>query len=482
MPAPEHAWPKIVAADLAMGKTIEECAEGWKIPLDTVQRLAAETAAPRRSLGPTDVNGVTADLLHSGESVAAVAERHGVSAAQIRRRHQTACGSHSECEHLPAPAKPAAKPPPRPRLRVVSNEPNPDWEAGHEPFDAGPWWETLLPVDEYPDPPPPLVVRTDGAPVIPGTGFVTVIGPRGSGKTWMALRIAADALQAGRRVVYFRSEGTRANLQMRLHTLGANPRTLLDDDKFRSIPRDQLDNFLVNHSEWAHSGVIIIDTIAAAGGTTNDTTEAQQWYDFTIARFVDEHTLIVGIDHTAKKIPDDVLAITSRGNSLKDDKADLVLFTDGYTGKAKKLTKTTWSKNKNGHFHLVVAKPHRDGDIDSDDTNRIATVHGYHDPATGLLRVTIDPPAADTPSNDKADDDEIYLIVLRAIHDAEGITSNDLIKTCNTSKVAQHRIRTARDHAIEQGHVYTKQPGQAKEHHLTFEGIQYLESYEATTT
>ena len=62
------------------------------------------------------------------------------------------------------------------------------------PPEPEPWHEPLLPVDEYPDPPPALVYRTDGPPVIPGHGKVMVMGPRGSGKSWIAVHIAAAAL------------------------------------------------------------------------------------------------------------------------------------------------------------------------------------------------------------------------------------------------------------------------------------------------
>ena len=208
-----------------------------------------------------------------------------------------------------------------------------------------------------------------------------------------------------RRVAYFRSEGNRQQLQERLRICGVKPTILLDSDRFRSVPREKLSHFLAAHNGWADGGVVIIDTATNAGGATNDAAEGDTWLSWAVYTFTSRNdaTLVVSIDHVTKRIPDDVLTINSRGTGAKGDASDFTLFCDSYKGKGKTLTSTCWNREQNGHVHLRIAKPDRHGHIAADDdTNLLATLHGYHDPALGLLRLTIDPPKADTDTDDTA--------------------------------------------------------------------------------
>ena len=324
---------------------------------------------------------------------------------------------------------------------------DPDWE--------GDWWETLLPEDEYPDPPPALLLRTDSKAIIPSHGFVEIIGPRSSAKSWLAVLTTAAALHMGRRVAYFRSEGNRQQLQERLRICGVKPTILLDSDRFRSVPREKLSHFLAAHNGWADGGVVIIDTATNAGGATNDAAEGDTWLSWAVYTFTSrsDATLVVSIDHVTKRIPDDVLTINSRGTGAKGDASDFTLFCDSYKGKGKTLTSTCWNREQNGHVHLRIAKPDRHGHIAADDdTNLLATLHGYHDPALGLLRLTIDPPKADTDTDtEMADPKQVALTI---VQDNDKITTRKLY-AARPEGITEALMRSTVATLVDSGLVYT---------------------------
>ena len=343
------------------------------------------------------------------------------------------------------------------------------------------WWETLLPEDEYPDPPPALLLRTDSKAIIPSHGFVEIIGPRSSAKSWLAVLTTAAALHMGRRVAYFRSEGNRQLLQERLRICGVKPTILLDSDRFRSVPREKLSHFLAAHNGWADGGVVIIDTATNAGGAINDAAEGDTWLSWAVYTFTSrsDATLVVSIDHVTKRIPDDVLTINSRGTGAKGDASDFTLFCDSYKGKGKTLTSTCWNREQNGHVHLRIAKPDRHGHIAADDdTNLLATLNGYHDMALGgLLRLSIDPPKtdADDTNGEPADAKRTALTI---VQDHDGINTRDLY-AARPESLTEVLMRSAVRTLIDSGLIDTT-PGKngAIHHNISFDGMAYLDIHE----
>ena len=319
---------------------------------------------------------------------------------------------------------------------------------------------------------------------MPGLGWVEVIGPRNSGKSWIGAAVAAEGLNAGRRVVMVRAEGRRKNLRERLHTFGISPDVVLDDDRFRSVPRPHIDAFLTHHGGWADGGVVVIDPAEATGATTNDAEEARLWADRTVRQFLDrcETTLIVVIDHTARRIGDDVLTIDSRGSTVKTAGSDYTLFCDGFTGTGKNLRKTVWTRDRDGHLHLVVAKGDRAGAFDTDeaDSNRICTVRGYHDMALGgELRIAFDPPdKPDKHTGNKFDGDPLVLVLdLIRDHEADtGIGANTLDTMATKAGLTQNAARAHRRLAVEQ-HLAEVTVGDngAHLHRLTPHGLARLD-------
>ncbi|MCY4666111.1 MAG: AAA family ATPase [Acidimicrobiaceae bacterium] len=470
MAQPEERWPGIIRADLASGKTSEQCAEGWGIPLDAVQRIAVEqpaTVAPK-SLGATDRDGQIADMLHDGQSPKAVAERFGLHAGSVRRAHERVCGSHSGCPHLPtAPKQSKSKPTPTgPRLRIVDNEPDDDTEPVY--------WETFPAWDDYPDPPPPLLTRDDGHPLIPGEGHAEILGAWGAGKSWFAQRATVEAVQAWRQVVYLRLEGHQKGLHHRLRLLGLTDDKIRDPNLFRSVTID----YLFEHQRWSEQflcprGVLIIDTVSKAGGSTNESEKAEEWLAENVTRFTDGGCLVVSVDHVAKHFADDLVAMSSRGSSAKTAAADFAIHVVGHRKRGKRPVPTCWGPSHNGYVDLFIAKPDRNGQIDTDGAHgAIARVRGYHDPATGGFRLDIDPPTDDDDKPEGPTPADIVHMALDILTDDDGLNYTAFVKKLGLREgVSKNKAERAVQDAKRLGYVSTAKNGASTIHTLTFEGI-----------
>ncbi len=362
------------------------------------------------------------EALHNGEKRGTVAARFGLTAGQVRSIHKSACGADCPHKTQPAPPRPEAEPLPEPPpLRVVAaNERD---EPDHEPT----YWEMFPAWGDYPDPPPPLLTRDDDHPLIPGEGHVEILGAWGSGKSWLAQRATVEALHAGRRTVYLRLEGHQRGLHHRLRMLGLTDDVIRDPDRFRSVTLD----YLFEHREWSEhwltEGVLIIDTVSRAGGSTNDADEAEMWLSSNVTRFTDRACLVVAVDHVAKHFADDLVAISSRGSSAKSAAADFALHVVGHRKHGKRPVSTCWGPDRGGYVHLYIAKPDRHGHIDADGPHgAIATVRGGYDLATGAFRLDIGPHAQtdDPATGDPADPTGPILAVCAA---TDGLTTRQII-------------------------------------------------------
>ena len=343
----------------------------------------------------------------------------------------------------PATAQPVRQP-----LRVVANEP--EAEPEREPI----WWEAFPPWGDYPDVPPPLLTRDDGHPLIPGEGHVEILGAWGSGKSWLAQRCAVEALRAGRPTVYLRLEGHQRGLHQRLRMLGLKDDVIRDGDRFRSVCAD----YLPEHRRWAErwlaGGVLVIDTVSRAGGSTNEADEAEAWLAANVNQFTDRGCLVLSVDHVSKNFPDDLVAMSSRGSSAKTAAADFALHVVGHRKHGKRPVPTCWSPGSAGHVKLYVGKPDRNGHIDADGPHGgLATLRGGYDPASGAFGLRIDAPEAEAADNDSRA--EPLGAILAAAAATPGLTARQLARKAIAAGFPQRRsseaVSAARDDGLLRG-------------------------------
>ena len=363
MAHPEERWPGIVRADLFIGKTAEQVADGWGIPLDAVQKLAAEQAATRpaqKSLGAADRDGNIADALHNGETAKALADRYELTASSIRRAHEKVCGSHTNCHHMPA-----AQPKPRPPLQVVGDgwrappdaygdarDRAPDEpETPDDPFEVLDTNRVAIDHDDETDlaPIPTLIERGDGRGIFPLGRVSWIAGAPGCGKTWAVYLACLEAIQQQGRVLYIDTDDVTDNFRRRTRIIGG--KGVFDRYEFYYLhepPAPSLTAALHDFLEPAPVQVVVIDSAVTSGA---DPTGAsiEKWIKTVVKPWADAGYTTVVIDHVPKRDRPD--ARSGRGGVGSFQKLAEVTGVSYYVSSL-----NCWTDSHGGHITLRVDK------------------------------------------------------------------------------------------------------------------------------
>ena len=247
-------------------------------------------------------------------------------------------------------------------LAVAANGHQPAQEAPNDDEDRRPvlqWWTDPPDLDSLPDTPEPLVVTTDGRPILPPAGFTVLYGGMSSGKSWIGCACCAIvAAHLGARVAYIDYEMHPLTVFARLRLLGAYQRPAVgvcgDPDRFRYVagtdiaePEERAD--LVTWLAAAEGpSLAVIDSIGAAGGHTNDAAEYIAWHHHRIRPFTAAGVAVLATDHDirSKTGQRDRAQHGGIGSAAKGNEADLVY----------QLTAATWTSKRPGSTTLVLRK------------------------------------------------------------------------------------------------------------------------------
>lgn len=171
---------------------------------------------------------------------------------------------------------------------------------------------TWAPVDlapvlsgEFLDPPPTMLTRTDGVPLLYDGAVHTISGESESGKTWLTLVAAVQLLAAGHRVTFIDFEDRADRVIARLLALGAYPQHIRDH--FAYVRPDRpLDNDGRRQLEPALHNVrlVILDGVTEAmtihGYDLNSNSDSAL-FQALLPRWVADHgPAVVLIDHVVK--------------------------------------------------------------------------------------------------------------------------------------------------------------------------------------
>ena len=172
-------------------------------------------------------------------------------------------------------------------------------------------------------------------PLIPRNQLVVIFAPGGTGKSLLALYIAA-ALATGRdifgiehqpiSVLYMDYEMQQAQLFERLTAMGYNKDTNLTNLHYASLPPiASLDTpegakQICDLARTCQAELVIIDTFSrAVEGAENDADTVRNFYRWTALKLKTEGRSLLRIDHAGKD-----LKKGARGTSAKNDDVDLV--------------------------------------------------------------------------------------------------------------------------------------------------------------
>ena len=197
-------------------------------------------------------------------------------------------------------------------------------------------------------------------PVIPRNQLVVIFAPGGTGKSLLALYIAAG-LATGRNlfgkdnnpvnVLYMDYEMQQAQLHERLTAMGYNKDTDLSRLHYASLPpiasldKPEGAKQICDLARGCQAELVIIDTFSrAVEGAENEADTVRNFYRWTAINLKQEGRSLLRIDHAGKDI-----AKGARGTSAKNDDVDLV-WQMVRTGDEIKLTATkkrhTWIRDQ----------------------------------------------------------------------------------------------------------------------------------------
>jgi hypothetical protein len=197
-------------------------------------------------------------------------------------------------------------------------------------------------------------------PIIPRNQLVSIFAPGGTGKSLLALYIAAG-VATGRNmfsddnqpisVLYMDYEMQQAQLYERLTAMGYSDKTDLSLLHYASLPPiGSLDTpegakQICDLARQCQAELVIIDTFSrAVEGAENDADTVRNFYRWTAINLKAERRSLLRIDHAGKE-----LKKGARGTSAKNDDVDLVwqMTRTGNTMTLQSLKKRhTWIEEK----------------------------------------------------------------------------------------------------------------------------------------
>jgi hypothetical protein len=149
--------------------------------------------------------------------------------------------------------------------------------------------------------------RSDGACLVyPGQSH-WLMGEPGKGKSWVALHLMAEVLNAGEKAVYLDWEGNEALVGERLRALGVSAEVAANSFAYvrpGAYPASTKAAIEARVSEW-DAAVVIIDGVAKAltarGANEDSAPEVLRWWDDVITPLTEIGAAVVALDHVTKE-------------------------------------------------------------------------------------------------------------------------------------------------------------------------------------
>lgn len=305
--------------------------------------------------------------------------------------------------------QPRAVPPPRAVdtdtgvLRLVDPEvtlaPPADDQPAGEPAASRPrtsWWPEQiidLAARQAAAPAPTHLYRDDGEPLLYSGKVNVLLGESESGKSWLALHTAQQALTDGQRVLFLDFEDNPGTVRDRLLLLGALPSDLdrLDyahpDQTLDAIAREDVSEALAHHYQ-----LIIVDGVNYAmtllGLDLNSNTDANLFQGRLLAPLAATGACVTAVDHVPKNTEQRGKgAIGAQAKRAMVDGTSLRVEVVEPFGRGQNGTLKLWvDKDRSGHVRGIAAAGKYAGQAEvtsTDDAVRIRIVQPGEVPTNG---------------------------------------------------------------------------------------------------
>ena len=316
-------------------------------------------------------------------------------------------------------------------------------------------WDSL-PEDE--GPPPTIIVRTDGKPILYANKLNGVFGLPGGGKSWIGLQALVDAVGQGGRALWLDFEDSPSTFRDRARALGFEPRVHSESHKWLppSIMEDEEAQAFEAAVAWIsafENGLVVIDA-ATQAGCPPDGSDVEPWYRVHVDPWRQANVGVLVIDHVPKRSEE-----RPRGQIGSQSKLARV------DGAALYIHGRSWTRDKDGSLKLVVHKD-RPGHLPAAAGETAAIAFGHHED-NGLLKIQFVPPSEAVDAQPVADD------LLAALGEGGGVAPSkrayrDLIEGANSAKDAAMTL------LIEAGLVEMKRGSKANRYTVTADGYAAL--------
>ena len=211
---------------------------------------------------------------------------------------------------------------------------------------------------EHPDPPPAAVPDDDGNLLIPSRGFTVIYGNQEATKSFQAMCMAVFVASQGGATAYIDWERTEYSMSERLEPVcGGAPGTFMYGNRpnIWNIPE------LLDWATSRQDRLVVLDSIGAGGGHTNDAAEYIAWHNVWAAPFTSADVPVVGIDHDirSKSGKKDRAQFGGLGSAAKGNMADMIIEVVP-NKRTTRLTTATLIKRKDSHrFRPDVPTDHQ---------------------------------------------------------------------------------------------------------------------------
>lgn len=249
---------------------------------------------------------------------------------------------------------------------------------------------TWAPVDltqvlagEHLDPPPTMLRRSDGIPLLYDGAVHTIAGESESGKTWLTLLAAVQLLDQGDRVVFVDFEDRADRVIARLCALGAHPNQIRDhfayirpDRPLDTEGQHQLAPALVGARLAILDGVT--EAMTLHGYDLNSNADSAL-FQALLPRWIADHgPAVVMIDHVVKdKDKQDRFALGAQHKLAGIDGAAYMVKTIQAFGRGKRgLARVEVAKDRPGHVREhTFGKTIAEFTLDATTSDEILTAH-----------------------------------------------------------------------------------------------------------
>ena len=297
---------------------------------------------------------------------------------------------------------------------------------------------------------PALLKRQDGGTLLYAAKLNWIFGVPSSGKTWVSIIAANEAILCGGRVLIMDYEDTKATFQRRAALIGLNPALHSDSIIYAAPGLTDSPTACAEAQQWltdaqdASMSLAIIDS-AESSGCPSDGDNVNPWIAKMVQPWRDVGTGVLVVDHQPKRKEDRPLGPIGSQRKLA-----------AVDGAALECSGLCWTK-KNGGKIILANHKDRGGDLDSPVGKALAVIVGTYageGDARGFSYLIERP-------EQQEDVASLSMQILDAVIDAgdDGIGSQTKLR--RTVKGNNTAIGTTIEQLIKMGYLLQTKHGQA---------------------